>query len=149
MEIRITATSASVSFGKTGFGVNGFTGTYIETRPTKGAPQKLYGIVKGPALGSSTGSFVASHVQTDWFSIRTNAELFRTPGKLAGKTLDIKLTGALVGGGKVDVTINLIDDTGNIETVTAKADISSSGVQAASTRIRGKVKYLPEESKAA
>ena len=68
--------------------------------------------------------------------------LFRTSGKLAGNTLDIKLTGALVGGGKVDVT-------GNIETVTAKADISSSGVQAASTRIRGKVKYIPQESKAA
>lgn len=92
---------------------------------------------------------MASHVQTDWFSIRTNSELFRTPRKLTGKTLDIKLPGALVGGGKVDVTINLIDDTGNIETVTAKADISSSGVQAASTRIRDKVKYFPEESRAA
>ncbi|MFO7787988.1 MAG: hypothetical protein R6W87_09510 [Halospina sp.] len=60
MEITITATRASGSFNKTGFGINGFTGTYIETRPSKAAPQKLYYIVKGPALDSSTGSFVAS-----------------------------------------------------------------------------------------
>jgi len=143
MEMRITISGLGVALGKTGFGANLVSGAYLQTRPSKGTCISTFGLTKGPSLGSNSGSIVFGHVQTEWFRINDNsAQLFEN-GTVTGKIADVKISGAIVTGGRVDVNIDLIDENGSIQSLIAKANISSSGVQIASTKVRGILKKMP------
>lgn len=143
MEMRITISGLGLALGKTGFGANLVSGAYLETRPVSGAPSCIFGLTRGPSLGSSSGSVVFGHVQTEWFRVNVDvASAFRT-NAVVGKVADVEISGAIVSGGQVDVKVDLIDSDGNVEGLFAKANIRSSGVQVASTKVRGVLKRLP------
>lgn len=145
MEMRITITGLGLAFGGTGFGANLVSGAYVETRHGPGARSCVYGLAKGPSLGSNSGSIVFGHVQTAWFRIR-NADAQRlSSNRIVGKVADVKVTGAIVAGGRVDVNMDVIDENGDIATIVTKANIHSTGVQASSTEVRGVVKQIPRQ----
>lgn len=142
--MRITITGMGFALGKTGFGANLVSGAYVETRINPGASSCVYGLTKGPSLGSNSGSIIFGHVQTVWFRIDDkNVKAFLNPGAIVGKIADVKITGAIIAGGHVDVSVDLIDKNGDIATLVTKANIGSSGMQAASTKVRGVLKQLP------
>ncbi len=98
---------------------------------------------KRPSLGSNSGSTVFGHVQTEWFRINDDSAELIQNNVVVGKIADVNISGAIVVGGRVDVNVNLIDQNGSIDTLVAKANISSSGVQVASTKVRGVLKIMP------
>jgi hypothetical protein len=144
MEMRITITGVGFALGKTGFGANLVSGAYVETRINPSASPCIYGLTKGPSLGSNSGSIIFGHVQTAWFRINDqDVKTFSSPGAIVGKIADVKITGAIIAGGHVDVSMDVIDKDGNIATLVSKANIRSSGMQAASTKGRGVLKQMP------
>lgn len=83
------------------------------------------------------------HVQTAWFRIKNQDAQLLKQDAVDGKIADVSITGAIIAGGRVDVSVEVIDGNGNIATLIAKGSIRSSGVQAASTKVRGILKRIP------
>lgn len=143
MEMRITISGLGVAFGKTGFGANLVSGAYLQTRSARGGPVCTLGLAKGPSLGSNSGSVVFGQVQTDWFRVTDDSAAFFQNSTAVGKIADVSISGAIFVGGRVDINVDLIDENGSIDNIVAKANISSSGVQVASTKVRGILKIMP------
>lgn len=146
MEMRITISSLGLSIGKSGFGASAISGSYIEIRPSNIASYctTTYGIVKGPSLGSSSGTIVWGQVQTDWFQISNDHySLLSSRDALVGKTGDIQLIGTLAVGGNVDIELRIFDNEGNVTFSLDKVNTPSKGVQAASTKVRGTIRHIP------
>ncbi|WP_409523005.1 hypothetical protein [Nitrincola sp. MINF-07-Sa-05] len=143
MEMRITISGLGLALGKTGFGANLVSGAYLQTRSAKCGTVNTFGLTKGLSLGSSSGTVVFGHVQTEWFRIDENSAEFFDNDSSVGKVADVNISGAIVAGGRVDVNVDLIDENGSIETLVTKANISSSGIQISSTKVRGILKKMP------
>lgn len=144
MEMRITISGAGFALGKTGFGVNALAGAYIETRPSSSFTPCLLALVKGPGIGSESGTVVFGHIQTEWFRVSTELHPWLAKREsLVGKTASIEVTGATVAGGRVDIEFDLISDEGDATSLLSKAHIRSSGFQISSTKVRGRIVQMP------
>lgn len=64
MEVRITISGIGVTIPKIGFGVNVFSGCYLEFRASKNTPVKVFGIKDYLSLGDGSGSIIIGHART-------------------------------------------------------------------------------------
>ncbi|WP_047880387.1 hypothetical protein [Photobacterium aquae] len=128
---------------KTSFGVNLFSGCYIETRPNHGnAPTHIYGIIDTLSLGNESGTVVVGHAVTDWIKVTKQTSIDRLKHEfLIGKTADIEIKGSSFGNSKGDVSFKIIDENGDSITVIDKYDININAFQLATTKIRGKIRH--------
>ena len=93
----------------------------------------------------NNGSIVIGGVATDWFYITDEAfnslQLRNLSGE--GYKLDIKIKGALLVSGKADVEATLISKIGTPIKVIEAYEVSSSGIQASETMVRGQLEIMP------
>ena len=83
-------------------------------------------------------------METDWFSLAANKEnRIANLKKLTGKTAEVSIMGFLAKSGKVDVKFTIYDDIGDATNAVSKIGINATGGQLATTKIRGKLKYMP------
>ncbi|MDO6501169.1 hypothetical protein [Photobacterium sanguinicancri] len=143
MEIRIRVSGVGINIPKTSFGLNLFSGCYIETRPNKGnAPTRIYGIIDTLSLGNESGTVVVGHAVTDWIKITKQTSIDKLKHQfLIGKTADIEIKGTSFGNSKGDVSLKIIDDNNDSITVIDKYNININAYQFASTKIRGKIRH--------
>jgi hypothetical protein len=144
MQIRITGASIALGIPKTGFGLNATTFVYIALRPGTGNLVQNFAIDDSFSLGGKSGTFIWSNVQTEWTNIDDkkypwvcNAE------SLVGKTIDLAIVGTMIGAGKADIQIKLIDKDGESQTLVSKMDIDSNGFQLTGLKLRGVLKRMP------
>jgi hypothetical protein len=68
MEMKVVIDALGLSIPKTGFGLNLFSGSYIEFRNSKKIPKILIGIKDVISLGAKSGTVILGHVVTEWLS---------------------------------------------------------------------------------
>ncbi len=131
---------SSISFGikNTGFGVNGITGAYIQTRVAKNAPITTYGITDYLSLGSDSSTFIVGHVASEWFRVDAKAAAFMAGrANLVGKKVGLEASGSLFFSGSTDIKFTVYDKLGAGNTIFELIDIPTTGGQLSATKIRG------------
>lgn len=143
MEARITISGLGAGIPGTSFGVNIISGAYIEVRGNKAGNSRVYGIEDTLSIGNDSSTIGFSFIQTDWMYINPkNYNLF-SMDSLSNTTGEINLSGTLIGSGDVDAKLEIINTKGESTTLLDLKSIkSNNGFQIASTKIRGKVKFL-------
>lgn len=138
MEMKVIIDSLGLSVPKTGFGLNLFSGSYIEFRNSKKTPKILMGLKDIISLGSKSGTVVLGHIATEWFFVDPIKNSWVTnSGALIGKKAEIEVIGSIIAKGKVDLKFTVYDKDGNTNELISKVDIKSSGFQVANTKVRG------------
>ncbi len=143
MEIRIVMSSIGFGIKKTGFGVNGITGAYIQTR-TANSVVTTYGVTDSLSLGSESSTLFVGHVSTEWFKIDSKAATFMSnKANLIGKKVGLEASGSVLFSGDTDIKFTVYDNLGSGNTIFELIDIPTRGGQLSSTKIRGVLKALP------
>ena len=148
MEATITISGLGAGIPGTSFGVNIISGAYIEIRGSESSPSRVYGIVDTLSVGNDSSTIGLSHIQTDWMYINPkNYPLFSLES-LQDTAAEINISGTLIGSGDVDVKLEVINTHGEPTTLLDLKSIkSNSSFQIASTKIRGKLKFLTSSPK--
>jgi len=140
MEIRFIASGIGASIPKINFGVNLFSGVYIQLRDTPKSIPYTIGIASTPDIGGSNGTLISSFISTDWSKVDQNKHSWICSKRaLVGKTAEIEIKGTLIFNGKVDVAFKVFDEQGESEFSIEKVNIDASGGQVSDTKVRGKV----------
>ena len=142
MEVRITVSGIGAGIPALSMGVNIISGCYIETKPNKGdAPTRLFAVVDTLSIGGESSTIFFGHAQTDWITVSLPASINALKFEnILGKLVDIEIKGTSFGSGKGDVSLKIMNDIGNTETIIDKMDIGMKAYQLSSTKIRGKIK---------
>ncbi len=144
MEMKILIIGAGIGIPKTGISVNLGTNALIQFRSSKNSTSTCMGISQMLTAGSEAGTVIFGDVDTDWFFVNPIKHKWAAnTDKLVGKKVQLEVSGTLIVGGKVDVKFTVIDEHGNTSVLMSKVDIKASGIQAASTNIRGILKRMP------
>lgn len=143
MQIQIIGLSAGIGVPKTGFGVNLATYAYISLRPTQGPHMKTLALDDALSVGGKSGTFIWSDFKTSW----TNIDPRKYPWvcnahNLVGKTIELEVLGTMVGAGKVDIKMTLIDEDGETKSLVSKMNIDASGRQLTGLKVRGILKHF-------
>ncbi|MDP4535805.1 hypothetical protein Q3O60_06375 [Alkalimonas collagenimarina] len=142
MEMIVKLDSLGLGIPKTGFGVNLISGSYIQVKYGPNKPFKTYGIANLPSIGGDNATIIYGTLQTK--PINLNIEEFQAFSltNMTGKHIDIEVSGTVLGSGRADLTISLIDDAGRAQTVVERKNIPVIGGQIASTKVRGRARYI-------
>lgn len=144
MEVMVKLDSLGFGIPKTGFGINLISGSYIQVSPATKNKTDTYGLTDVLSLGDDSSTMVFASLKTSPIKLSTVEEIQAfTPSNLSEKTLDISISGTLIGNGKADVTIVQIDSNGRTTEILKRFDIPVSGGQLAETSIRGRARKLP------
>ncbi|PXF32194.1 hypothetical protein WH50_05540 [Pokkaliibacter plantistimulans] len=144
MEVRITISSLALGIPKTGFGFNIASGAYVEVRAGQAATRHLYGMTDLFSLGTKSGTLGFGHIQTPWLYVDPAKNASLNTASLNGAELEIAVTGALIGSGKVDVVLSKIDEHGQTTELLNLKSVKVPGAsgQLSSTSIRNKAKFM-------
>lgn len=139
MEMLINLVGFGVALPKTGFGVNLLSSSYIAFRYSKYNPDILLGISDLVSLGSKSGTFIASWIKTDWFTVCPKKHNWvNNTNALIGKKAELEVLGTVILFGTVDVKFTTYDKNGNKDNeLISKVDIKSAGGQLSNTKVRG------------
>ena len=143
MQIRLTSSSVSMSIKALGFGVNAVSGSYIQIRQGEGTPIQLLGLADKFSLGAKNGTVVFAQITTDWIDVDSAKYpwICNAPS-LAGKLIDIDISGTVLNRGTADVKMTLINGDGESESLVSKMNINVNGFQLANLKVRARLKYL-------
>lgn len=143
MEVRITISGIGVTIPKIGFGVNVFSGCYLEFRASKNTPVKVFGIKDYLSLGDGSGSIIIGHARTSWITVMDPKSLvLLNTQNLSGSTVEIEVKGTSFGHANGDIGFKVFDSIGNSKTILEKYNIPMEAIQLASTKVRGKISLL-------
>ncbi len=143
MEVRITISGIGVTIPKIGFGVNVFTGCYLEIRASKNSPIKVFGVKDHLSLGDGSGSIIVGHAKTSWITVMNPESLvLLNTQNLNGSKVEIEVKGTSFGHANGDIGFKVFDDVGNSKTILDKYNIPMEAMQLASTKVRGKISLL-------
>lgn len=142
MEITVNLDSLGIGIPKTGFGVNLISGSYIQISDGTDGPVKTYGIVSTMSVGGDNSTLVYGTLKTAPIKINSDELRFFSVPSITGKYIDIEINGTIIGSGRADLTISLIDEGGRAETAIDRKNIQVTGGQLSSTRIRGRARYV-------
>lgn len=142
MEVIVKIDGFGVGIPKTGFGLNAFSGSYIQVNSTAGKPHRTYGVVDYLSAGGNSGTFIYGTAHTS--PIKITPEEFKkfSLENVRGKYIEVEVKGTIIGSGKADVAVNFIDGEGRSETVLERKHVSVSGGQVATTRVRGRARVI-------
>lgn len=143
MEMKVVIDGIGVAVPKTGFGLNLFSGSYINFRNSKGVRPIMLGLADGISIGSKSGTVIVGHVETNWFFVDPVKHNWVTNTiSLIGKKAEVEMIGTLLAKGRVDFKFTIFDKEGNIKELVSKVDLKSTGVQVANTKVRGVLKKI-------
>lgn len=142
MHLTVNLDSLGVRVPSTNFGVNIFSGSYIQLTHEDETPMKTYGIVSAMSLGSDSSTILYGTLKTAPIRLDPGEFQSLSVSNIANKYIDIQVDGTVVGSGRADLTISLIDESGRTQTVLQRKHIQVSGGQLSSTRIRGRGRLL-------
>ncbi len=150
MEMKIMAAGIGATIRGV-VGANIFTGITMKFRHTREAkPHLRLGINSGPQLSQTVGTVVFAWVEIDWFFIDTKVNTgFASPRNLINKTVEIILSGMVLGSGKVDIKISKIDDSGDQKIILMKRrrpTVDSCNIQFSTTGAYGPVLELSHKN---
>lgn len=144
-QAKITILGAGFTIRNAPVGLNAGTVALLAIRANKSAPHITYAVSSFFDADKNNGSIVIGGVATDWFYITDEAfnslQLRNLSGE--GYKLDIKIKGALLVSGKADVEATLISKIGTPIKVIEAYEVSSSGIQASETMVRGQLEIMP------
>jgi len=69
MEMRICMSGIGLALPKLSFGINLFSGIYIELRNHSKSPPYIFGVASTPDTSGKNGTLLVSHVYTEWTSV--------------------------------------------------------------------------------
>lgn len=142
MEVIVKIDGLGIGIPKTGFGLNAFSGSYIQLNSTAGKPHRTYGVVNYLSAGGNSGTFIYGSAQTA--PIKVTPEEFNrfSLDNVRGKYIEVEVKGTIIGSGKADVVISFIDGEGRSEEALERKHVDVSGGQLATTRVRGRARII-------
>lgn len=142
MEIIVKVDSLSLGFPRTGFGVNVISGSYIQVNYSSNRPNKTYGIVDILSIGGNNSTIVYGTIHTDPIILNADELQAFSLSNMAGKHVDIEISGMFINSGSADIRITLIDDEGRPQVAIERKNVRVRGGQLASTQVRGRVRHI-------
>lgn len=140
MFIKIKGNSVGLALPLFGTGLNLATIGFISIRPGKNGPLQIFKIQDTMSLKSSSASAIFSMMSTEWTFVDSKQHPWICGAeRMLGKTIEIEVIGAMFGAGKADVRLSLLDTSGNVETLWARFDVQSKGLQLSDVKVRGKL----------
>lgn len=146
MDIRIIISGLGINIPKTSFGVNAISGCYVSVRNSEAAPEAVYGIKSYLSLGSESSTLIVGQIRSEWMKV-VDPDIINkfSLQNVMGKTLDINVSGTVLMKGTADISIKLIDGTGDAISILDKYDVKVEGGQLSSTSIRGRAVLMPQK----
>ncbi len=146
-QAKIIISGIGLAIANTAIGVNAATMAYVSIRPNAGASPTTYGIASYLTADGNSGSLVVGYAQTEWFGINQAAFDALQPSALAGKgcEIDVEVKNTLLGTGKCDIALNLINKDGTGNKLIELFSIKSTGGQLSGTSVRGLIRLMPNE----
>lgn len=145
-QARVWILGSGFTTAKLDLGVNVASIGFLEVRKNRLAKEIGYQIVSTMDIDGHSGSLVVGVAGSEWFYISDEAfEILGQRDKVLenGYSADIQIGGTVLGSGKSDITITLINDQGVSRKVAELFEIKVSGLQIAGAGIRGKLKKDP------
>lgn len=144
MEVKVIITGIGAGVPSWGIGLNLLSYCYLEVRANRGAPtSKVYAVDDYFSLGGESSTLIFGYASTDWMTVAPEMEQHLTLNGLRGKQIDLEVNGTSLGNSKGDVTIKLIDDQSDGITLLEKYSVKLYAYQLGTTKVRGRVKYIP------
>lgn len=145
MYIVIYLDSVSIGIPKSGFGLNAFSGSYVQIKSSPDVIFNTYGIVDYMSMGGDSSTFIYGSIKTENLHINEDELKKLSISNVSGKKMEIDISGTFLGSGRADVKLILIDNNGRYETIIDRKDIKVSGGQVSGTRIRGDIRLIPNK----
>lgn len=146
MQMRITIGSIGASAPRTGFGVNGASGAYIQFREDANDTPYILGLGDYLSLGSKNGTLAMTLLWTEWFAVGVSHHPWlHRKSRLTGQRATLTVEGTTLIVGEVKVIFIVYDDRGHPRSLMERAFVESSGFQAASTTVTGVLCRMSEQ----
>ena len=141
MQVKFLLMGLGASLPSFKVGLNLASGCYLQFRDTPSSPAFVLGLATGFEFGASNGTLIGSYMESDWVSLDLKKHPWMCNQRvLIGKACKISLTGTVVRGGHVDITMTMFDKNHEEAYSFSKVYIKAGGIQLADAELKGILK---------